>query len=230
MKRLLSIAVAAMFAAMSACGGGGGSDRPTMNDDTDTMSYVLGMNIAYNLMEMDSTINVDMVCMAIRDAYAHEELLSADEARTAFLRFMNYDNYERVQRYEEQFMNDLRAADRKFVRTQSGLTYKIDELGNPKESVRNNRDTVVLRYRATTADGEELYSSYERGDTLRIAVGDLTKGLQEAVKIIGKGGHIEAWLPSRIGFGAEGCDSLGVKPNSILYYDMELIDVDRRTR
>ncbi len=230
MKRLLSIAVAALFAAMSACGGGGGNDRPAMNDDTDTMSYVLGMNIAYNLMEMDSTINVDMVCMAIRDAYAHEELLSADEARTAFLRFMNYDNYERVQRYEEQFLNDLRAADRKFVRTQSGLTYKIDELGNPKESVRNNRDTVMIRYRATTADGEEFYSSYERGDTLRIAVGDLSKGLQEAVKIIGKGGRIEAWLPSRMGFGAEGCDSLDVKPNSILYYDMELLDVERRTR
>jgi len=229
MKRLLSIAAAASFAAMSACGGGG-DDRPAMNDDTDTMSYVLGMNIAYNLMELDSTINVDMVCMAIRDAYAHEERLSADEARTAFLRFMNYDNYERLQRYEEQFMNDLRTADRKFVRTQSGLTYKIAELGNPKESVRNNRDTVMIRYRAETVDGEVFDSSYERGDTLRIAVGDLTKGLQEAVKIIGKGGRIEAWLPSRIGFGAEGCDSLDVKPNSILYYDMELIDVNRRTR
>ncbi|MDE6139563.1 MAG: FKBP-type peptidyl-prolyl cis-trans isomerase [Alistipes sp.] len=229
MKRLLSIAVAALFAAMSACGGGA-DGRPSMNDDTDTMSYVLGMNIAYNLMEMDSTINVDMVCMAIRDAYAHEERLSADEARTSFLRFMNYDNYERIQRYEEQFMNDLRAADRKFVRTTSGLTYKIDELGNPKESVRNNRDTVMIRYRAATADGEVFDSSYERGDTLRIAVGDLTKGLQEAVKIIGKGGRIEAWLPSRIGFGADGCDSLDVKPNSILFYDMELIDVERRTR
>lgn len=229
MKKLMSTVLLGFAAGMCACGGGGSSEVQ-MRNDVDSMSYVLGMNIAYNLMEMDSTINVDMVCMAIRDVYDRSEKLTAVEARTSFLRFMNYDNYERIQRYEEQFMNDLRAADRKFVRTQSGLTYKIAELGNPKESVRNNRDTVAIRYKAATADGEVFDSSYDRGDTSRVAVSDLTKGLQEALKIIGKGGRIEAWLPSRIGFGADGCDSLDVKPNAILYYDIELIDVLRRTR
>ncbi len=231
MRRAFSFAIVALAAAATACGGGKDSaDSVAMRNDVDSMSYVLGMNIAYNLMEIDSTINVDMVCLAIRDAYAASERMTAEEARTSFLRFMNYDNYERVQRIEEQFLNDLRAADRKFVRTQSGLTYKIIELGNPREAVRTNRDTVSIVYKASTVDGEVFDSTYDRGDTVRMAVGDLSKGLQETLKIIGKGGHVEAWLPSRIGFGAGGCDSLGVKANVMVFYDVELLDVVRRNR
>jgi FKBP-type peptidyl-prolyl cis-trans isomerase len=56
----------------------------------------------------------------------------------------------------------------------------------------------------------------------------LPKGVLEATKLIGKGGHIEAWVPSQLGYGADGCDSLGVKPNTILYYEMWLVDVEKR--
>jgi FKBP-type peptidyl-prolyl cis-trans isomerase len=59
-------------------------------------------------------------------------------------------------------------------------------------------------------------------------VGDLTRGIIEAAKLIGEGGHMEAWLPSNLAFGSAGCDSLNVKPNTMLYYELWLIDVEKR--
>ena len=47
------------------CGGGGTS----LNKGTDTLSYVVGMSVGQALIEMDSTLNIDVVCAAIRDTY-----------------------------------------------------------------------------------------------------------------------------------------------------------------
>ena len=140
----------------------------------------------------------------------------------------NKDNYERIKAFETQYLEEIRRADRKFVATNSGLTYKVVELGDLKTTVRSNRDTMLMRYRLVDMSGAVLDTTYMRADTLRIAAGELPKGVLEATKLIGKGGHIEAWVPSQLGYGADGCDSLGVKPNTILYYEMWLVDVEKR--
>jgi FKBP-type peptidyl-prolyl cis-trans isomerase len=141
---------------------------------------------------------------------------------------MNYDIYERVKLYENQFLEDLRKRDRKFVATTSGLTYKIHELGNLKKTIRNNRDTINIRYRIMDQAGNIIDTTYLNADTLRLAVGDLSRGVIEAAKLIGEGGHMEAWLPSNLAFGSAGCDSLNVKPNTMLYYELWLINVEKR--
>lgn len=199
-----------------------------MNSGLDTMSYVLGLNIGLNLIEMDSTLNVDMVCEGIRNAYANQPKFSDEEARTAFLKYMNYDNYERIKAYENRFLEDLRKQDRKFVATGTGVTYKIAELGDLKSAIRSNRDTIRLQCRILNSAGLVVDTTYYRGDTLRLAVGDMPRGVQEAARLIGKGGHIEAWIPSALAYGADGCDSLSVEPNTLLYYELKLVDVERR--
>jgi FKBP-type peptidyl-prolyl cis-trans isomerase len=199
-----------------------------MQSSADSMSYVMGMNIARNLQGIDSMLNIDMVAEGMRDAYKGKARFNDEEARMAFLKYMNYDNYERIKAFETQYFEEIRRADRKFVATNSGLTYKIAELGDLKTTVRVNRDTMLMRYRLVDMSGAVLDTTYLNGDPLRIAAGQLPKGVLEAVKLIGKGGHIEAWLPSKLGYGADGCDSLGVKPNTILYYEMWLVDVEGR--
>ena len=201
---------------------------PTMQSSADSMSYVMGMNLGRNLMGIDSMLNVDMVCEGLRDTYKGSEKLTDEEARMAYLKYMNYDNYERIKEFETQYLAEIRRRDRKFVATNSGLTYKVVELGDLKQTVRTNRDTMVVRYRALNMAGGVVDTTYLRGDTLRIVAGGVPKGMLEATKLIGKGGHIEAWLPSTLGYGADGCDSLGIGPNTILYYELWLVDVVRR--
>ena len=230
MKRILSIAIIAVVVAFTACGGGEKTAPAQMQSGLDTMSYVVGLNVGLNLIDMDSTLNIDMVCEGIRDVYAHSAKLSDEDARMAFLKYMNYDNYERVKRFESQFLEDLRKQDRKFVATGTGLTYKIGEIGDLKTAIRSTRDTVKMQCRILNSAGHIVDTTYYRGDTLRMAVGDMPRGVQEAARLIGQGGRIEAWVPSQMAYGASGCDSLDIKPNTLLYYEMTLIEVEQINR
>ena len=230
MRKSLIITALLSLHLLVACGGEKSvqTAAPQMQSSADSMSYVMGMNLGRNLMGIDSMLNVDLVCEGLRDAYKSSAKLSDEEARMAYLKYMNYDNYERIKEFETQFLAEIRRADRKFVATTSGLTYKVVDLGDLKRTVRNNRDTMLVRYRMLNMAAEVVDTTYLRGDTLRIAAGDVPKGVLEATKLIGKGGHIEAWVPSLLGYGADGCDSLGVKPNTVLYYELWLVDVERR--
>lgn len=217
-----------LLVALVSCGRKTAVVKPTMQTSADSMSYVVGMNLGYNLAGIDTLLNIDMVCEGLRDAYAAEPKLGDEEARAAFLKYMNYDVYERVKHFEKQFLEDLRRQDRKFVATTSGLTYKIADIGDMKHVIRNNRDTVLMRYRILDQAGGVIDTTYYEADTLRLAVGDMPRGVIEAAKLIGEGGHMEAWLPSNLAYGSAGCDSLNIAPNTMLYYELWLIDIERR--
>ena len=230
MKKFISIVFVAVVLLAMACSRPQANTQEVtvMQTSADSMSYVMGLNIGRNLMGIDSLLNIDAVCEGLKDAYYSEPKLNDEEARAAFLKYMNYDIYERVKAFESQFLEDLRKADRKFVATSSGLTYKVHTLGDMKKVIRNNRDTILMQYRTLNVAGDIVDTTYYHGDTLRLAVGNMTRGVIEASKLIGEGGHIEAWIPSNLAFGSAGCDSLGVLPNTMLYYELWLIDVEKR--
>ena len=52
---------------------------------SDTLSYIVGMNIGHTIMEMDSTLNIDVVCDAIRDVYKGKEKMTMEDARDHYL-------------------------------------------------------------------------------------------------------------------------------------------------
>lgn len=229
MKKILSAIIVVLVFASMACTQKKGQVKPQlMNTNADSMSYVVGLNIGRNLIGLDSLLNIEAVCQGVRDAYLSQPLLNDEQARTAYLKYMNYDVYERTKAFENQFLADLRKQDRKFVATNSGLTYKVHNLGDMKNTIRNNRDTILMCYRVYDVAGEVVDTTYYQNDTLRISVGTMPRGVIEASKLIGKGGHLEAWVPSTLAFGSAGCDSLDIKPNTMLYYEMWLVDVEKR--
>lgn len=223
MKRS-AIVVLAVLALATACSKkSGGSAK--LRTDTDSVAYVLGMNIGMNLLKMDSTINAAAVCDGIRDAVGGGTKLTTEEARSYYLRYMNYTLPEKARAYEERFLADIAKSNRSFARTASGVTYTVAEVGDQNLVPASDRDTVAVRCVIRTADGAEKYSSYERGDTLRRALGDLRRGEREMLKLVGKGGRIEAWLPAAAAYGADGKEEWGIGSNATLHYEMEVVDV-----
>ena len=226
-RSLVALVVVAFVAVVSCSPKGGSAVEYTMQNDMDSVSYAMGMNIALNLYAADSTLNVDAVCQAIRDVYASKTKMNADEARYAFMKYMNFDVYERTKEMEHRYLEDLRKADRKFVATTSGVTYKIVTLGEVKRGPRSSRDTVLINYTIYNVGGEMLDSTYNTKG-LRTALGQLPKGVQEVLRLVGPAGHLEVWVPSALAYSSAGCDSIGVKPNTMLFYDLKLKDVPRR--
>ena len=223
-KTLVVLTAAALMAGACSKKTGGGVKLKT---DTDSVAYVIGMNVGMNLMKMDSTINVNAVCEGIRDVFRQGTKFSAADAEVFYLRYMNYALPEKARAYEEQFLQDILKANRNYARTASGVTYTVEVLGDQEQIPASDRDSIALRYLIRTADGRDVYSSYERGDTLRTTLGGLLKGMKESVKLVGRGGKINAWIPSSAGYGTEGDKELGIQPNTTLYYEIELVDVDK---
>lgn len=229
MKKILSAIVVVLMLASVGCKQKKAEVAPPlMQTSADSMSYVVGLNLGRNLMGLDSLLNIEAVCVGVRDAYLSQPKLNDEQARAAYLKYMNYDIYERTKAFETQFLADLRKQDRKFVATTTGLTYKVHTLGDMKKTIRTNRDTILMCYRVLDLAGNVVDTTYYKQDTLRVGVGTMQRGVIEASKLIGEGGHMEAWLPSTLAFGSAGCDSLNVKPNTMLYYELWLIDVEKR--
>ena len=79
MIRRSAIAALLLAVVVSACSKKGGGNVKLRND-TDSVAYVIGMNIGMNLHAMDSTINAAAVCDGIRDALAGQTKLTTEEA------------------------------------------------------------------------------------------------------------------------------------------------------
>ena len=228
-RYISSMVVVAMAAAMAvACGNS--SKETVLQDSIDSLSYVVGMNLAYNIMEMDSTLRADKIIEGIHDVMGGEPRLSLEEGKFFLLSYMNYDVYERVKKYENQYLDDLAASDKKIERTRTGLTYKVAELGDMGNTASHSRDTVAIIYTARTMAGKEVDPISERPDTLRTTLTKLMDGVQEGVRLVGQGGKITLWIPSNLAYGAAGDEQKGIKPNEMLEYEVEIVEVKRRRR
>ena len=65
------------------------------------------MNIAYNIMKMDSTLRPEVIMAGLSDAMQGQEKISLEDGKFYLLSYMNYDVYERVRKYEDQYLTDL---------------------------------------------------------------------------------------------------------------------------
>lgn len=227
MKKILLTAACALTLAASCSSNGGGVSTVKFASAADSMAYIVGMNVGLNLQRMDSTLNPEAVAAGVRDVLRGTARLTIDDARTYYLRQITYEEPARIRAYEEQFLEEIRLSNRSYARTKSGLTYTIAEIGDEKLIPSSNRDTVLVRYVLRDIEGKELYSSYEQGDTLRSAVGDLLAGLGESVRLIGQGGKMEVWVPAAEAYGTVGEPSLGVAPHATLFFELELVGVDK---
>lgn len=109
-----------------------------------------------------------------------------------------------------------------FQETDSGLKYRVLRKSDGRKPTA--RDTVTVNYRGWLDSGKEFDSSYKRGEPISFPLNGVIPGWTEGMQLIGEGGMIELWIPSRLGYGAEGSPG-SVPPNATLHFIVELISV-----
>ena len=220
MKKILPILLVALLfsTAIISCGRRGGKS----GIEADTLSYIVGLNVGHTLMEMDTTLNIDAVCAAIRDTYKGTQKMTLEQAHDYYLAEKTYFVHEKAKAHQEQYLTDLSKRDRKYVRTRSGVTYKILQLGDQSHTgSMSARDTVKIAFKLTDEQGRVIVEA----DTLRDSYRNLVKGLQEVVRVAGEGARFNAWLPSKVAYDVEGNQELGIEANTMLNYDVQIIDI-----
>ena len=229
MKKTFPILPALVLLLAGACSKNSGGGGVKLKSDTDSVAYVIGLNVGANLLKMDSTLNAAAVCKGIADYFAGRQSMTMEEAQTFYLRYVNYALPEKARAYEireqeRRFLDDVTSG-QGFKSSESGLRYDVTRDGDLKRTIASDTARIAVRIKALRRDGGEIYSSYERGDTLRTRLDSLPAGLREGLKLLGSGGAVKLWVPAALAYGAEGDRTLGVGANETLYYEAELLDV-----
>jgi FKBP-type peptidyl-prolyl cis-trans isomerase FkpA len=103
--------------------------------------------------------------------------------------------------------------------TGSGLYYVISSQGTGVQPV--STSTVTVKYKGYFTDGKTFDQSPDTGATFPLY--NVIKGWQEGIPLFKKGGKGMLLIPSALGYGEKG--TFGVPANSVLIFDVELLDV-----
>ena len=194
----------------------------TLATEADSLSYVIGLSVGQSLIKLDSTLNVDAVCLAIRDVYNSTPKMTMTDARDYYLGQKTFFVHEKAEKYQEQFLADLRKSNREFVRLRNGVTYRIIKLGDQSVQSLVSRDTLNLAMTIYDQSGEVVVEK----DTLKTAYRDLLEGLREVIRITGDGGSVDVWVPSSQAYVSEGNAELGIGANQLLNYKVDIVDIN----
>ncbi|PIY08481.1 MAG: peptidylprolyl isomerase [Flexibacter sp. CG_4_10_14_3_um_filter_32_15] len=128
---------------------------------------------------------------------------------------------EQVEYIENTYFKEKGITD--FKKTESGLYYTIDKQG--KTDIKEG-DKVKVNYEGTLLEsGEKFDSSFDRGEPIEfpIGVGQVIKGWDEGIPLIGRGGKGTLYIPSNLGYGAQGSQG-AIPPNAMLVFKVEVME------
>jgi FKBP-type peptidyl-prolyl cis-trans isomerase len=104
----------------------------------------------------------------------------------------------------------------------SGLMYKIVHSGPATGMKPHLNDEVKVMYEGKLINGEVFDSSYERGQPVAMPLKHLVPAWQEALPLMRPGDEWILYVPSKLGYGAQGQGP--IPPGAALIFRIELID------
>ena len=106
--------------------------------------------------------------------------------------------------------------------TESGLQYKIITEGTGAKP--KLEDEVKVHYSGKLLDGSVFDNSYERGEPVSFSLVNVIPGWTEGLQLMHVGSRFILWIPSELGYG-ERPPSQDIKPNSLLEFEIELLEI-----
>jgi FKBP-type peptidyl-prolyl cis-trans isomerase len=198
-----------------------------LEDGKDSISYVLGVNMAQSLdMNSIHSIDYDLFIKGMSDVYEHTELKIAQDSIILYI-----NSYFKKLREERSEIN--LAAGNAFMKknknkkgvvtTQSGLQYKIIKEGTGRTP--ELKDIAKCKYKATTIDGEVFRSSGEEGEFEELKINRLVSGWAEGLQLMKEGGKYIFYIPPDLAYGQNVPRGGVIEPNMALIVEIELDEV-----
>lgn len=218
------LVVAAM--ATTAC-----QKKVKLDTDEKKASYAIGQQIGGNLKQQNIDFDSDALAAALKDAAAGKNEMSKDEMQAAMMKLQEMA----MKKQQEQAEGNSKAgvdflAKNKTAEgvktTASGLQYIVEKEGtgpSPKKE-----DVVKVHYKGTLTNGEQFDSSIERGQPAEFPVGGVIPGWTEALQLMKVGGKAKLFIPPELAYGPSGRP--GIPPNSVLLFDVELIEIVKQKK
>ncbi|HPM10520.1 MAG TPA: FKBP-type peptidyl-prolyl cis-trans isomerase [Paludibacter sp.] len=202
----------------------------TLDNDVDSMSYALAVNIGTDLLRNLETLpngeyNLELFLKAFNTVMKGDStLISVEDAQDVL------QNYFTLA--QEKIAAEQRSAGEKFLEenaknpavqtTESGLQYIImNEADGPKPVA---TDRVKVHYEGTLLDGTVFDSSYKRGDPAEFQLNQVIPGWTEGVQLMSPGSKYKFFIPYDLAYGERGAGGV-IPPFATLIFTVELLEI-----
>ena len=109
------------------------------------------------------------------------------------------------------------------IEIEPGLQYMVLESSQNNLSRPELSDTITADFHGTLMDGSVFWSSIDIGEPLTIQLSQLIPGCQKAISLMQEGDFWRVFIHPSMAYGDEGRP--GIPSNSILIFDIELLDI-----
>jgi len=229
-KRIVSVfaIVIATTLVFTACDqkGVSSSNDVAIVSQIDSVSYAIGVDVGSSLKDMGvKEFNSAAVAKGFNDVFNDVPVLISKEAAQPVIRGyldkVRKEKSELAQKEADAFL--AKNAKKEGVQTtKSGLQYKIIKDGSgvkPKAT-----DKVKVYYKGTLTDGTE-FDSTKDGNPASFNVNGVIKGWTEALQLMPVGSKWQLFIPPGLGYGPNPPRGSNIPPNSVLVFDLELLEV-----
>lgn len=121
----------------------------------------------------------------------------------------------------EKYIAEQMKKDTAFIKTESGLCYKILESGEGNNFMPT--DTVDVIYIGKHIDGSEFDSS--KGETVNFPLQGVVAGFREVITLMKPGAKAIAIIPGHLGYGDKGQGPIG--PNETLVFELTTVGIHK---
>lgn len=194
-------------------------------------AYTIGYMTGAASQSRAPNLDTDGFMRGFRDAYAKKDpQLSEAEMKAAMAAFEERLKTEMAMAQKKQGL-EAETAGATFLAenakkpgvktTASGLQYEvIKDAQGPKPAATS---VVRVHYEGKLTDGTVFDSSRQRGEPLELPLDGVIPGWTEGVQLMSKGARYRFTVPAKLGYGEQGAGP--IPPNSVLVFDVELLDI-----
>ena len=175
-----------------------------------------GMEVVNSISQNDKIVSVKINAVG--------DKAKAFDAAKAFEDF-NKSKADRIKKEKENELKILKDLSKGFSKTSSGLLYKFEKENNSHKPSNGNK--VKVHYQGMLLDGTVFDSSFKRNQPIEftLGVGQVIKGWDEGISLLGIGDKASFIIPSNLAYGASGAGGV-IPPNATLVFEVELISAE----
>jgi len=240
MKVIKFLAVIIIITILSSCNNKGVTKKELKND-VDTVSYVIGLDMAFKLKQNFSEVDEDLFMQGFINGIDSTDILIENNKIEGIIKdFFQKKQFEQqekqkaeaIKKVEEEFV-DVKNKGVEFLEenrsiesvqtTESGLQYIVLIEGSGDKPTANSK--VKVHYHGTSIDGTVFDSSVDRGEPSEFFANQVIKGWTEGLQLMKVGSKFKFFIPQELAYGAFPRQGGPIKPFETLIFEVELLDI-----
>ena len=200
----------------------------------DTISYIIGADIAHSFAKNSLELNTEMVFKGFADAQSKTDTIFTQEQIGAIMMAWQQEMSAKKQACSAQEISknakigeEFLAANKQkegVIELPSGLQYKVIKEGTGDSP--DDNDMVSVHYTGTLIDGTVFDSSRESGEPIEFPVNGVIAGWTEALKLMKPGSQYMLYIPAKLAYGDKKTGP--IPEGSTLIFDVELLEFEKK--